>query len=63
MKEKIGINKDIDNLGRLVIPKELRELFALNKTVELVATTEGILIKNPEYELVKNKSRDRITEE
>ena len=53
MKEKIGINKDIDALGRLVIPKEMRELFGINKTVELVITKDGVLVRNPEYKLVK----------
>ena len=53
MKEKIGINKDIDALGRLVIPKEMRELFGINKTVELVITEDGVLVRNPEYKLVK----------
>ena len=53
MKEKIGINKDIDALGRLVIPKEMRELFGINKTVELVITEDGVLVRNPESKLVK----------
>ena len=56
MNEKtgvVGINKEIDSLGRLVIPKELRERFGLQKNVELVATPDGILLKSPEYKLVK----------
>ena len=51
--DKIGITKEIDNLGRLVIPKELRERYGFEKTVELVATEEGILLKSPSYMLVK----------
>ena len=31
--EKVGIIKGFDKLGRIVIPKELRERFALNETV------------------------------
>ncbi len=50
---KVGIKKDIDKLGRIVIPKETRELFGLDKTVELVVVKEGILLRNTEYELVK----------
>ena len=51
----VGIIKDIDNLGRIVIPKELRDLFNLKKDVEIVATVDGILIRNPKYELVKKE--------
>ena len=43
MNEKtgvVGINKEIDSLGRLVIPKELRERFGLQKNVELVGKRE-----------------------
>ena len=54
--DKIGIKKDIDKLGRICIPKEMRLLFNLEKEVELQITREGILIKNPEYVLVKKKS-------
>ena len=58
MSEKIGILKDVDNLGRLVIPKEFRERFGLRKTVELVVTAEGILLKSPEYKLVKTQDEE-----
>ena len=54
MKE-IGVNKEIDALGRLVIPKEMRERFSLEGTVELVVTEEGILVRNPQYVLVKKE--------
>ena len=54
MKE-IGIIKEFDKLGRIVIPKELRERFALKNEVEIVATKDGIILKNPEYVLTKNK--------
>ncbi len=49
----IGITKELDNLGRLVIPKEMRLLFGFDKEVEVVVTEEGILVRNPEYVLVK----------
>ena len=49
----VGITKEIDNLGRLVIPKELRERYGLGKTVELVATDEGVLVKSNTHVLVK----------
>ena len=55
-KEKVhsvGVTKEFDNLWRLVIPKEMRELYKFNKEVELVNTPDGVLIRNPEYRLVR----------
>lgn len=51
--EKIGVIKEFDKLGRIVIPKELRERYGLDKKVEIVATPQGVLIKNPEFVLIK----------
>ena len=51
--EKIGVIKEFDKLDRLVIPKELRERFGLYGQIEIVATKDGVLIKNPEYILSK----------
>ena len=53
MNDKIGVIKEVDSLGRIVIPKEFRERLMLNQQVEIVLTSNGILIRNPEYELVK----------
>ena len=53
--ENLGILKSFDDLGRLVIPKEMRDLFGFEKTVEVVVTTEGVLLRNPQYILVKKK--------
>ena len=50
---KIGVLKDVDKLGRIVIPKDLRDRYRLEGKVEVVQTKDGILIKNPEYILVK----------
>ena len=55
--EKIGIKKEFDKLGRIVIPKEMRNLYNLEKEVELVVTKEGLLIRNPEYRLVKKQNK------
>ena len=49
----IGVIKEIDTLGRIVIPKEFRERLMLEKKVEIVLTKEGVLIRNPMYELIK----------
>lgn len=56
--DSIGFLKSFDKLGRLVIPKELRDRYALNDEVEVIATKDGVLIKNPEYILVKAKAND-----
>ncbi len=57
--QKIGIKKEIDNLGRLHIPKEIRELFRLEGEVELIVTRDGLLIKNADYILVKKQHRSK----
>ena len=51
--EEIGIIKEIDALGRIVIPKEFRERLGLKKEVEVVLTVDGVLIRNSEYEIIK----------
>ena len=53
MDKIVGVHKDIDKLGRIVIPKKMRSLFHLKDDVELVVTEEGILIRNPKYKLVE----------
>ena len=53
--ETIGIVKEIDKLGRICIPKEMRKLFGIENEVELKVTKDGILITNPEYVLVRKE--------
>ena len=55
MMENVGVKKEIDKLGRICVPKEMRKLFNLENEVELQITTEGILLKNPKYILVKKE--------
>ena len=55
MDKNIGIIKEIDRLGRIVIPKEYRERLNLTNEVEIVLTKDGVLIRNTEYVLVKKK--------
>ena len=57
MKNQIGVVKEIDVLGRLVVPKEMRMLFQIDKAVELVVTEEGILLRSPAYKLVKREEK------
>ena len=56
--EKIGIEKEIDGLGRLQIPKEIRNRLGFGKRVELIVTEDGLLIKSKEYRLVRIYEED-----
>ncbi len=55
MKNEVGVIREIDKLGRLVIPKEMRERLHLDKEVEIILTKDGILVRNVHYDLVKIK--------
>ena len=39
--ERIGIKKEIDKLGRICIPKEMRKLFDLENEVEFKSRRKG----------------------
>ena len=60
MDNKIGIIREFDKLGRLVIPKEMRTLFNFEKEVEIVVTEDGVLLRNPKYKFVKTQSLDEV---
>lgn len=49
----IGIVRNMDSLGRIVIPKEFRRVFGLkeNEAIEILATEEGILLRLPDVEV------------
>ena len=49
----------IDKLGRIVIPKEMRERLGFARDVEVVMTEEGVLIRNSEYKLVKVEAENQ----
>ena len=59
MENPVGIIKEIDSLGRIVIPKDYRDRLSLEKRVEIVLTADGILIKNPDYELTPIKDETK----
>lgn len=50
---EVGVIKEFDKLGRIVVPKEIRERFGLNDRVEIIVTESGILLRNPEFKLVR----------
>ena len=58
--KRVGVRKRIDRLGRMVIPKEMRELFGLKNQVELIVVPGGILLRNPEYHLEKNEKAEKL---
>lgn len=51
--KNIGITKEIDALGRLQIPKDIRERLELTGEVELIVTPDGLLVRSNEYRLVR----------
>ena len=53
METVVGIIKEVDKLGRIVIPKDFRDRFALGDRVEIIGTASSIILRNPEYKLVK----------
>ncbi len=61
MEQKIGIRKGVDNLGRIVIPKEIRELLHFDEEIELILTEKGLLIRNPKYMVVRINKNDPPT--
>ena len=58
MKKEVGIVREIDRNGRLVIPMELRRLYNLVDEVEIIACEEGVLVRNPRYEVVEKKKEE-----
>ncbi len=60
MKDDIGIIKEMDKMGRVVIPKEMRERIFLEDNVEILLSDDGILLRNPKYDLIKVE-KDTIT--
>ena len=54
----IGIIKAFDSLGRIVIPKELKARYGITQRVEMIATKDGILLRNPDFVLVKKEETD-----
>lgn len=55
---KIGVKREIDQNGRLCVPKEMRDLLNLEGEVELVMTKEGIILRNPKFILVSIEEKE-----
>ena len=56
METVVGIIKEIDKPGRIVIPKDIRERYGFDDNVEIVTLKEGILIKSRDYVLIKKNN-------
>lgn len=51
------MEKKVDNLGRVTIPKEFRDFYHIHQKVTLVETEYGILLTNPQYKMVKIQNK------
>jgi len=51
---RIGLQRKVDNLGRITIPKEYRDFYRLNEqtVISLIETPEGLLLTNPKFKVV-----------
>ena len=52
MDKKIGIIREVDSLGRVIIPKEIRKTYKLEREVEIISTGDGVLLRNPKYNII-----------
>ena len=59
MGQNIGIKREVDSLGRVVIPKEMRKTYGLEKEVEIIATKDGVLLRNPRYDILLVEREER----
>ncbi len=52
-----GVKIKIDPVGRCVIPKSVRDTFHIvgNDALEVLVTEQGILLRKPEYEVIKKE--------
>ncbi|MFB6364274.1 AbrB/MazE/SpoVT family DNA-binding domain-containing protein [Paenibacillus elgii] len=64
MKKATGITRRVDNLGRVVLPKELRETFHINEgdALEIFVTSSEIILRkySPGCTLCGNVDRSLV---
>ncbi len=61
----LGIPRHIDSLGRITLPSEIRKMYQLSKddTVEIVGTSDGILLRVSNIVVVRSeKPTEKITD-
>jgi len=54
--EQVGIKLEIDSLGRICIPKKIRDLYGLDGEVELLLNDEGVWLRSPRFALVAREA-------
>ena len=56
-----AIRRCVDNLGRIVLPKDMRRCFDFKSgdLLELIATDEGILIKKPRKKKMTRNEKEK----
>ncbi|MBQ8340724.1 MAG: hypothetical protein IJY16_09790 [Clostridia bacterium] len=55
--EQVGIKLEFDSLGRICIPKKIRNLYGLDSEVELLLSDEGVWLRSPRYTLVEREEQ------
>jgi len=52
--KRVGLMRNVDKQGRIVIPKEYRDFYHLNHNDEvfIVDTPDGLLITNHKYKVI-----------
>ena len=61
----MAIERKIDNLGRIVLPKEMRDRLGIeeNIPVEITSNEVSIIIKNPKVMRTQSEIKQRLEKE
>ena len=61
----MAIERGVDNLGRIVLPKEMRDRFGIEKgvPVEITSNEVSIIIKNPKVMRTQSEIKQRLKTE
>ena len=52
-----GIKLEVDSIGRIYIPKRIREQYGIEKEIEVLLHDEGIYLRSPRYALVAREEK------
>ena len=61
----MAIERKIDNLGRIVLPKEMRDRLGIDENipVEITSNEVSIIIKNPKVMRTQSEIKQRLKKE
>lgn len=61
----MAIERKIDNLGRIVLPKEMRDRLGIDENipVEITSNEVSIIIKNPKVMRTQSEIKQRLEKE